>query len=112
MPVEAPATPPDLHRAARYRWRAVARGASLIAQLTSARHAQGRYRGSFAGVALAVPESPLLTLAVFAVVFGVILEGKFTGHPSESRSRTSRWRSTRGWSSSISSRNASPARRA
>ena len=43
----------------------------------------GRYRGSALGVFWSFL-NPLLMLAVFAVVFGTIFEGKFTGQPTES----------------------------
>lgn len=48
------------------------------------RDVQARYRGSALGVLWSLL-NPLFMLAVFAVVFGVIFEGRFTGHPEESR---------------------------
>lgn len=63
--------------------RSIWRNRHLIAQLTR-RDVLSRYRGSYLGVLWSVL-SPLAMLSIFAVVFGVILEGRFTGHPSESR---------------------------
>lgn len=55
----------------------------LLRQL-AVRDVAARYRGSFLGAFWSLL-NPLFMLAVFAVVFGVIFEGKFTGHPQESR---------------------------
>ena len=55
----------------------------LIGQLTR-RDVLARYRGSYLGVLWSVL-NPLFMLAIFATVFGVLFEGKYTGHPSETR---------------------------
>lgn len=63
-------------------WRTLRRHRHLIFQLTR-REVLARYRGSYLGVLWSFL-NPLAMLAVFSVVFGVIFQGKFTGHPSES----------------------------
>lgn len=62
--------------------RALARHRHLIGQLTR-RDVLARYRGSYLGILWSVL-NPLFMLAIFATVFGLIFQGKFTGHPSES----------------------------
>lgn len=54
----------------------------LLAQLTR-REVQARYRGSYLGVLWSFL-NPLFMLAVFSVVFGLIFQGRFTGHANES----------------------------
>lgn len=54
----------------------------LTGQLTR-RDVLARYRGSYLGILWSVL-NPLFMLAIFATVFGLIFQGKFTGHPSES----------------------------
>lgn len=54
----------------------------LIGQLTR-RDVLARYRGSYLGILWSVL-NPLFMLAIFATVFGLIFQGKFTGHTAES----------------------------
>ncbi len=56
---------------------------NLLGQLI-VRDIQSRYRGSALGVFWSLL-NPLFMLLVFAVVFGVIFEGRFTGHAGETR---------------------------
>lgn len=56
---------------------------SLWLQLTR-REVESRYRSTALGFLWSLL-TPLLMLAVFAVVFGLIFEGRFTGHPQESK---------------------------
>lgn len=62
--------------------RALRQHRHLIGQLTR-REVLARYRGSYLGVLWSVL-NPLAMLAVFSVVFGLIFQGRFTGHASES----------------------------
>ena len=62
-------------------WRALRGHAHLLWQLTR-RDSLGRYQGSHLGVGWSLI-NPLMLLAVESVVFGLIFNARFTGHPSE-----------------------------